>query len=211
MPNYSRELINSTNGLFIEELAYMQIYSTEWKIVTHVNLSHFTEEMQNLENILQVVETICTDIEKHFENRPDKVPCRQTIQQADNMLKDSKEYSSEWFMSNTKTRTKRGLLNIVGAVQKALFGVLTEKDGNLYMDQFRELEEHQRSQQIISEKQTTLIKATFENIEGYLNSHGAQLESMNKEVNELKIIITSIESYFSRSIEQQQKLLNMNK
>lgn len=107
----------------------MQIYSTEWKIVTQVNLSHFTEEMHHLETILQVVDIVCTDIEKHFVNRTDTVTCRQTIQQAKIMLKDSKEYSSEWFMSNTKTRTKRGLLNIVGSAAKALFGVLTEEDG----------------------------------------------------------------------------------
>lgn len=209
-PTYTRELINSTNGLFIEELAYMQIYSTEWKIVTQLNLSHFVEEMHHLETILGAVETVCTDIEKHFVNRTDRSTCRQTIQQVNNMLKDSKEYSSEWFMSKTKTRTKRGQLNIVGSTAKALFGVLTEDDGKLYIEQFRELEKQQRAQEVIGEKQTTLIKTTFESIEDYLNLHGAQKDSMNKEVNELKKIMMSIDNFFTSTIEEQQKLLIMN-
>lgn len=78
------------------------------------------------------------------------------------------------------------------------------------MEQFHELEKQQMTQKIIGEKQTTLIKNTFENIENYLNSHVTQIESMNKEVNELKKIIVSINTFFTRSIEEQQKLLSMN-
>lgn len=84
----------------------MQIYHAEWKLVTHVNLSHFSDELKHLENILLSINNICTRCEQHIKIMQD-VSCREIIVQAKNMIEDSKEYSSKWFVqSDTEKKSQ---------------------------------------------------------------------------------------------------------
>lgn len=175
-------------------------------------MSHLVEEMDRLQDTLGKIKVVCDDAVKHFENDTNRVFCQNTIMQAQIILDDSREYSSEWFMKKTvvPTRAKRGLMNFVGSIANALFGVLTEEDSEKYLQLFSELEENQEQQRIIGEKQTSLIKSTFDNVEEFVKTKSLELILMNNEVNEMETMLKSIETYFQWTVEYQQKILRLN-
>lgn len=210
-PGLSYTNIESTNGVFLEQIADVKIYHSEWKLVTAINLTHFSEEMDNLESALNKIKLVCAETKKYFESHQNIIYCEKIIEQADIMLKDSREYNTEWFVENSKSkrRTKRGLADVVGSSAKFLFGVLSEDDGKMYSEMFQDLQLKQMEQRVISEKQTTLIKTSFENMKELVSSHENRLNIINTEVNEIKKLLYLIRKEFDRNLEQQHKIANL--
>jgi len=73
---------------------------------------------------------------------------------------------------------KRGLSNLVGHIQKTLFGTLDNEDGEMYNTQIRELQNSRANLLKIVDKQTSILKLTnnaFKDVQLIEN----QLKSLN--------------------------------
>jgi hypothetical protein len=55
---------------------------------------------------------------------------------------------------------KRGLINLVGHIQKTLFGTLDDEDGEMYTTQIRELQNSRANLLKIADKHTSILKLT---------------------------------------------------
>lgn len=82
--------------------------------------------------------------------------------------------------TDTITRVKRGLLNIVGRVQKTLFGTLDDTDAESYDKQIEELQSSQNNLLKIVEKQTSILKATSNTFR--------EANLMEEQINKLSIL-----------------------
>lgn len=61
------ELINPKLGLYIEEVAELQISTTEWKISTRINLNFLRDEYKNIKAAVDNLKTHCNNSNKNFK------------------------------------------------------------------------------------------------------------------------------------------------
>lgn len=100
-------------------------------------------------------------------------------------------------------------MNIVGSAFKFMFCTLSAEDGEMYMEMFRDFEKKQDQQEFIAEKQTTLIKASFEQMKNIAIEHENQLNLIEIEVDQMKEIFSSIQTYVEQNLEVQYKVLKL--
>ncbi|CAI6344210.1 unnamed protein product [Macrosiphum euphorbiae] len=87
-------------------------------------------------------------------------------------------------------REKRGLINIVGHIQKTLFGTLDDEDGEMYNTQIRELQSSRVGLLKIVDKQTSILKLT--------NSVFREAQLMENQIRNLNISCSNLETSLKR-------------
>lgn len=154
--------INSMNssGLYVEELASLRTYYTDWKLVTYINLTIYDGEYDKLKEMINTTENICERLnEKMLLYSSWRSGCHQSLEQINNLMNEIEEYHSKWFISPNISRTKRGLINPIGDVAKYLFGVLSNEDAEYYLAEFQQLHHQNNLQNSLIKEQTTLVES----------------------------------------------------
>lgn len=150
--------INSQAGLYFEEIGKMRLFHEDWKLVTYLNLTIFQEEYDHLIAIVNKMRGMCEELVDHPVLTPGRdVNCGSILGQIEVMVKEMDEYNVRWFVG--KGRSKRGLLNIVGSVSKALFGTLDEGDAERYLEKFKTLNDNNKIRDRIDNEHTSLIQS----------------------------------------------------
>lgn len=156
---YSIKPEESKTGIYIEELGKIRTFYTDWKLVTYINLSTYNEDYKFLQSIIKRAENLCQQdtVSVVYE-------CETSLHQMDRLMNEINEYDTKWFVKTNNTqikRTKRGLINIIGSVSKALFGTLSEDDANYYLTQFQNLKSTDVKHSNIIKRQTSLIESAI--------------------------------------------------
>lgn len=157
---YSIQQINSTTGLYIEEIATVQIHHTKWKLVSILDLSIYEKEYTYLNDLVSVTESLCNNaLMAHAHNsEPDWYPyqsyCDITLQQVNLILKDINGYHSNWFATPTKetVRHKRSTINDLGNITGRLINKISKREkqtslvdiGNITHELFNKLEKREK-------------------------------------------------------------------
>lgn len=191
--------IDSSLGLFFEELSSLQLYHSEWTFVTHVNLSYFTAETEHLEQTVQKIQQFCDKIRDEFILPIPSSYCDHTVPLLQNSLEEIKEYSTKWFMNyefqnepryenefRGVRRRKRGFL---GAITKQLFGTLSEDEGSFYMEQINALKAENFNHLLLAEKQTTLFKESLKVLNNTMHSQNMQNSALQKYFDDLSFVL----------------------
>lgn len=186
-------------GLFFEELSNLQLYHSEWTFVTHVNLSYFNVETDNLEHIVIKIQQFCDKIREEFLLPIPNSYCDHTVPLLQNSLEEIKEYSTKWFMNyefqsepryenefRNGHRKKRGFL---GAITKQLFGTLSEDEGSFYMEQINALKSENFNHLLLAEKQTTLFKESLKILNSTIHSQNMQNSVLQKHFDDLSFVL----------------------
>ncbi|KAL4153489.1 hypothetical protein QTP88_001322 [Uroleucon formosanum] len=97
-------------------------------------------------------------------------------------------------MEEINKREKRGLINMVGHVQKTLFGTLDDEDGETYNTQIRELQNSRVGMLKIIDKQTSKLKLT--------NSAFKDAQGMEIQLKSLNITCKNLETSLKRVWDQ---------
>lgn len=208
---YQLERVDSTNGLFLEQFANMQLYSAEWKFVTRINLSLFEDEYKHMESIFDGIKKACTSVQ-NFDESDSKINCIHIVNQMEIMLEDSKDYSSKWFIGDNEShnRKKRGLFDAFGYPLKWITGTLTASDGRMYSDMFKNLEDNQMQQEIIIKKQTSIISNSLEYIEKDMQLLEKQTNNIEADVKDIYNMLVSINQTFIIGMNRQKTLMTIH-
>lgn len=75
------------------------------------------------------------------------------MSEIDVIMSDVEENQVRWF--NQPKRVKRGVLNIMGSISKALFGTLDDEDAKEYLARFEEFGQQNKIRDQISKKRIT--------------------------------------------------------
>lgn len=202
-------MINSNTGLYIEELALIKTYHTEWNLVTYINLSTYVHDFQILKEMLSSADQICTNtIDKSKNLYPDNwiatfinLDCKKIIFNLFSIIQDLDEYHSKWFMSNQNERSKRGLIDPIGSLSKFLFGTLAEEDAKNYNQQFQKLYDHNLKQDIIITRQTSLIQSAVNMLNNSLSSTNSSIIIIQNHITEVsKKLFTYIDFIIIKSL-----------
>lgn len=187
-------LTDLNTGLYIEELASIKTFYTEWKLVTYINLSIYMNDFNKLNEMLVSADQVCSTILINANhNYPDdftrkflNLDCNKILDQLISIIKELEDYHSKWFISNTiPIRSKRGLIDPIGSLSKFLFGTLAEEDAKVYSSQFEKLQKYNQDQDIIINRQTTLIQSAVNMLNNSLSATNSSVNILYSQVTHL--------------------------
>ena len=149
-------------GLYYEYIAEVHLYSTEWKVVTYINLDIVDDNFRTVKNYAQM----CADFCKRHEHKfwANNTGCLNSIHQTDRAMKEVNDLRLILRqLTGTEdepihTHNKRGAFNFFGGISKILFGTLDNEDANYYTDKISHLENEQLDYLNLSKEQITVVK-----------------------------------------------------
>ena len=148
----SVKAIDSTAGLYFDEMGQIFFYPTQWKVVSYVDLkptqvlwkqgtAHQLQISDYCVKIQNATWYPLTDCHAFVTYIRSKVRC------VDRLRDIIADYLS------TSERTKRGILDLGGDILKSLFGTLTQSDVKKYTEHIQRLENEQQSFLRVSQEQ----------------------------------------------------------
>ena len=130
-------------GLYCDHLGEAQLYYTEWKIITYINLRGAEENFRVVKDYAQMsinfYKKYTNTIWLNYTNCIKDIPqTYRQIQEIDN-LKMIVGQLTKNEGDPIQSRYKRGVFNFIGGVSKILFGTLDNEDANYYSDKINSL------------------------------------------------------------------------
>lgn len=102
---YSIKPINSSTGLYIEELANLRTFHTNWKLITFLNISLYEDEYNYIQKTVHEANEVCTTIIHSFNKsfagtdiEEFSPKCDENIKEIFSLLSEIEEYNSKWFI-----------------------------------------------------------------------------------------------------------------
>ncbi len=205
---YENKQFTTNPGIYFENISPLHIAISQWNFLTFYNISNYENSYafiniyfdryklicQRFENKSTDINDMCTNFKKINSALLDKINDeRETLQQ---YLNIDKKHN----LNPNGDRTKRSsFFGGIGKLQRALFGVLTEEEGEEYQNKIRLLEEKQLKTLLLQKDQIKIFESTldlvtkisldFTKIKGNLNDY---INKINHEIinqkEELKII-----------------------
>lgn len=166
-------------GLIFKPIADIEIVSGYWKLVTHINLTTFYEELNYASEIVDETIKQCKESHMLAENYGDI--CDGLTAELANELREIKD-ANKYLLPH---RAKRGLINLVGTGMKYVFGTMDANDAAECERRFQQMES--LGQEIFSDVrlQKTYIKSTIAKLNETdieLNRHSVLVNSLNDEI-----------------------------
>lgn len=186
---YRIEQINSTNGLYYENIGSLNVFYTEWKLATYINLTHMADEANHLDAVLVTIRNVCDKIGQR--NLTFVTECDRSVYQADLMLGESKEYSVKWFYESTDVFAQYREKRFVGAIFGGLIGVLGLSEAINLKENFDQLESRQIDIESLYKKQTSLLKSTIDYVNVSTQLHENQLMEVKNIIKEIELVLNS--------------------
>lgn len=171
-------------GIYYESLDDIKIYSTNFNLLTHVNITSYKNKEIQLNNMLNNTKDLC-DINKHNIS----TICNNyklTLNLA--KIELSKRYVT--LMSLLKGRTRRGLINAVGQFENWAFG-LVDDDSYLKIQQSIKTNKKKNDKTLdIMKNQVKLVQSTINQISNISSSISQNFLKVQVEYNNIIQIIT---------------------
>lgn len=184
-PNYSLKDLSSASGIFYEKISEVHYYDQSWRLITYLNTSYISYRQEVVSHYVQKIEKIC-------EIQKDTYACHKlfpTLQHKVPIIQNSYENLLSLIShKESKSRTKRGLINFIGSGLKALFGTMDDNDAEYIKNAIQNLEENQKDSLTILQDQTTILSNTVNNFNdsiASLRKTEFQINKVIKEINQM--------------------------
>ncbi|KAL4154028.1 hypothetical protein QTP88_001861 [Uroleucon formosanum] len=213
---YRISRLTQENGMYFENQGPLRLTNSDWKLLIYVKLDNFNQRTKDTMDFYKRTLITCNDLTIAYEGMF-KTTC-DNFKLTSNSLE--REVSRKRFYmlqsideTDTVTREKRGLVNLVGRVQKTLFGTLDDTDAELYDKQIEKLQSSQQNLLKIIDKQTSVLKATANTfkeanrMEAQINRLGVLYNRMADTVNQTVINLDIVEA--RTNINEQINILNL--
>ncbi|KAL4083593.1 hypothetical protein QTP88_028909 [Uroleucon formosanum] len=213
---YRISRLTQENGMYFENQGPLRLTNSDWKLLIYVKLDNFNQRTKDTMDFYKRTLITCNDLTIAYEGMF-KTTC-DNFKLTSNSLE--REVSRKRFYmlqsideTDTVSREKRGLVNLVGRVQKTLFGTLDDTDAELYDRQIEKLQSSQQNLLKIIDKQTSVLKATANTfkeankMEAQINRLSVLYNRMAVTVNQTVINLDIVEA--RTNINEQINILNL--
>ncbi|XP_055308643.1 uncharacterized protein LOC129572658 [Sitodiplosis mosellana] len=194
--------MNTSSGMYFEELANLQVYHSEWAFVTYINLSYFATESEHLEQTVNTIQTLCDSIKAEFSLPTPAAYCDHTMPQLYNLLDESKEFDIKWLINHEteskhqnllyNTRSRRKRRGFIGTISKQLFSSLSEDDAAYYRSQINALKTENVEHISFGKNQTTLFQETLTVLNNTMQSQMVQHAALQNQFNDIERILNNV-------------------
>ena len=197
----STENVNVTSfnnflGLYFENFARVQLSNDNWKLLLHIDLQNAIEQFHRIDNLGLKIENMC----KRFEN-VNGYNCNymSEVQQTLSALEAQNLLISHILgvNSNLIGRTKRGLINAIGTIQKQLFGTLDDNDAKFFNEQINTLYQNQENFQKLLQDQITIKESVI----NHVNKTFEFIEDLDTKISKIIHKVSTFESQIDRDIQ----------
>lgn len=180
---YRISRLTQENGMYFENQGPLRLTNSEWKLLIYVKLDNFNRRTKDTMNFYEKTLNVCNDLTIAYEGMF-KTTC-DNFKLTSNSLEQEVSRKRFYMLqsideTDTVNREKRGLVNLIGRVQKTLFGTLDDTDAELYDRQIEKLQSSQQNLLKIIEKQTSVLKATANTFK--------EANQMDAQINRLSIL-----------------------
>jgi hypothetical protein len=193
-PKPSITAIDSSTGLYFDEMVQVFFYPTQWKVVSYVSLKPTQLLWRQVKAHQLQVASYCMKIQNTTwysltDCRAFMPYVRSKIRYVD-LLKDIVAD----YLSLPAGRTKRGILDLGGEILKFLFGTLTQSDAQKYTEHIERLENEQQSFLRISQEQMIVLKSAITSFNITMQKVNKNERILNENLRLNKIIVEEISS-----------------
>ncbi|KAL4153576.1 hypothetical protein QTP88_001409 [Uroleucon formosanum] len=192
---YRISRLTQENGMYFENQGPLRLTNSDWKLLIYVKLDNFNQRTKDTMDFYKRTLIISNDLTIAYEGMF-KTTC-DNFKLTSNSLE--REVSRKRFYilqsideTDTVTREKRGLVNLVGRVQKTLFGTLDDTDAELYDRQIEKLQSSQQNLLKIIDKQTSVLKATANTFK--------EANKMEAQINRLSVLYNRIADTVNQTV-----------
>ena len=181
-------------GLYYDHMEEAQLYNTEWRILTYVNLQEADQNLETVRKYAQLSMNFCKNHHHtYWINLTDCTKITRYITRQIMVVEDLKLLVRQLTRIEDKDhpRFKRGIFNFIGGISKILFGTMDSEDASYYANKITDLEKEQIDFLKLSKEQITVVKATLRSLNSTLLAVSENerilskgLDEMAKHVNE---------------------------
>jgi hypothetical protein len=164
-----------------ENIGKIKMLTSEWKILTHVNIDEFSQEIG-----VQKYEQICTKIKL---TNTSSHSCTTSSKLLHSKLIEIIRLNSYFMQALDEIpvrREKRQLFNAIGRISKTLFGTLSDEDGIFFDTQVGKINENEHKMATTIERQTTLLNNLFSLTTNSTNDVNSKLKIFQESLNSLE-------------------------
>ncbi|CAI6377712.1 unnamed protein product [Macrosiphum euphorbiae] len=213
---YQTSKLSQENGMYFENQGPLRLTNSDWKLIIYVKLDNFNQRTKETMYFYDKTIKLCDDLTIVYEGMF-KTLC-ENFKIASISLEQEVTRKRVYMLqsideTDTITRVRRGLVNLVGRIQKTLFGTLDDTDAETYDKQIEELQTSRNNLLKIVEKQTSILKATENTfkeatqMEGQINKLSTLYNRMATTVNQTVINLDIVEA--KSNINEQINILNL--
>lgn len=189
--DYRQEKILQSPGLYYESRGEADLYSSEWKIITFVNLTTLDVEFKRVEEYGERTLNFCEKNSKaqwiQYSGCQVFMPSlRPKLAQLQQMKRILVQLSAK---PQPSSKRRRGIFNFVGEVSKVLFGTLDERDAAYYTEQISKMEEDQSQFLKITQQHITLMRSTIAAVNGTLEDVAKNEKMLSDGLTKIKEMI----------------------
>jgi hypothetical protein len=178
-----------TPGLYYDFIGEVELYNTEWKIITYIDLNTVDDNFKTVKNYAQMSADFC----KKYENIlwVNFTDCTNSINRTDRLIREVENLQSilRQLMRNEDefihARNKRGIFDFVGGISKILFGMLDAENANYYTNKISQLENEQLDFLKLSKEQITVVKYTLWSVNSTLLTVSENERCLSKGIEEM--------------------------
>lgn len=185
--------INSDAGLYFEETGKVRLYHEEWKIITYINITeiqnsydYISEIFNHIVNFCQNLPTLSIYDPKNGMTYDIQEGCGNIINLVTAVMHEITQNNVNWWENSQTSRSKRGLINIIGSISKTLFGTLDEDDAKDYLARFNNLTEQGKFRDQILEKHTSLLQSTINYLKDDAKKRDEQIYELKQHTHNIK-------------------------
>jgi hypothetical protein len=208
------ERYNESPGLYYERLGDAQLYNTEWRIVTYVNLDEADRNLDTVRKYAQLSIDFCKNHERTFwVNFTD---CRKSSQFIDIKIREVEDMRllvRQLTRDEEKinySRARRGVFNFIGGLSKILFGTMDSEDASYYTDKISKLEREQIDFLKLSKEQITVVKSTLRSLNSTLMDVSENEKILSKGLEKMAQHINERDGEVKRMFTATSMLLTVN-
>lgn len=227
--DFQVETMSDSPGLYYENIGETQLYNTEWKLVTYVNLRQIDDKINEAGKYLNIITQFVSNSKRNAwisagnfsraENnkRKNNVTFNKIVKGSLNNIKESesklmqvketrqmikelvRDRENPLRIKRQIKRGKRGVFDFVGRIAHILFGTLDDEDASYYSSQISKLENEQMEFLKISKEQMTIFKTTLRSVNTSLNTMEQNVAILEKGLENLKDFMNNNSKQVSRT------------
>jgi hypothetical protein len=182
-PSPMYNITNVTNTFIFEKCETIQIQSSTWTFISHVNLTNYIEELAYAAYLINTIEIQCKSMISY--NSENEI-CHGIVLQLKTELDEIYD-TDQYIISSEKAnnRNRRGLVNAGGNLIKILFGNPNADDAEKFTAQILELQEATQHMERHVNVHTTILNSVLIKLNetsAGINKHTQMLDELKNEI-----------------------------
>lgn len=191
--SFKNEQFINNPGIYFENISPLFITVSQWNLVTYYNISDYEQNYAAINSYYINLKNLCDKYQSSYEKLTETCMDLQKINfQTLNKINEEHEIVQQYLeieetnVNIAKQRRKRSsFFGGIGKLQRVLFGVLTEEEGEIFEDKIKTLEEKQMKTLTIQKEQIKIFKSSLDSVDKIASSYTKIKDSIDSNINKL--------------------------